>query len=351
MKPERLKELVEKLSSARIGVLGDFFLDHYLVVDPKLAEPSVETGKVAHQVEAIRSQAGAAGTVINNLSALGVEKLFAFGVTGEDGYGWQLRNLLNELGCGTEGLVTCHDLLTPVYIKPVDRGRQGLSAEHSRYDIRNRRATPEKVTQAVLEQVERRLPELDALILVDQVENESCETVTPLVREWFQRLASHATSTLFWADSRFHIDEFRGVWIKPNHYEVMGHVPTGPTDRVDFSEIKKGLPRLRSRNGAPVTVTLGQDGMWISDPLPKQLPAFPIEGPVDSTGAGDSVTAGMVAALCVGATHEEAGWIGNLVASITVMQLGTTGTASPSQVFAQLNEWRTRCPDLFSGLP
>ena len=135
-------------------------------------------------MEAIRSQAGAAGTVMNNLSALGVGILFAFGVTGQDGYAWQLRRLLQELGCHTEGLVACGDLITPVYVKPVDRGRQGLSAEHSRYDIRNRHATPEKVTRDVLEQVERQLPALDALNIVDQIENERCEPVTPLVREW-----------------------------------------------------------------------------------------------------------------------------------------------------------------------
>ncbi|HND52485.1 MAG TPA: PfkB family carbohydrate kinase, partial [Pirellulaceae bacterium] len=47
---------------------------------------------------------------------------------------------------------------------------------------------------------------------------------------------------------------------------------------------------------------------------------------------GDSATAGIVASLLAGASPEEAAAVGNLVASITVQQLGTTGTASPAQV-------------------
>ena len=71
MDPARLAELVARFASLEIGVLGDFFLDKYLDVDPRLAELSVETGKTAHQVAAIRHSPGAAGTVVCNLAALG----------------------------------------------------------------------------------------------------------------------------------------------------------------------------------------------------------------------------------------------------------------------------------------
>ncbi|HRE99068.1 MAG TPA: hypothetical protein PLI18_01035, partial [Pirellulaceae bacterium] len=71
MTPERLDQLLDRFSTLRIAVLGDYFLDSYLDVDPALAEPSVETGKVAHQVVGVKHSAGAAGTVVNNLAALG----------------------------------------------------------------------------------------------------------------------------------------------------------------------------------------------------------------------------------------------------------------------------------------
>jgi bifunctional ADP-heptose synthase (sugar kinase/adenylyltransferase) len=46
--------------------------------------------------------------------------------------------------------------------------------------------------------------------------------------------------------------------------------------------------------------------------------------------------AGIVSALCVGATVPEAGEIGCLAAGVTIQQLGTTGTASREQI-ARLN--------------
>ena len=63
MTPQRLEELIARFPSRRIAVMGDFFLDKYLDVDPALAEPSVETGKTAHQVVSVRATPGAAGTV------------------------------------------------------------------------------------------------------------------------------------------------------------------------------------------------------------------------------------------------------------------------------------------------
>lgn len=348
MNSDRIGEMVHAFPSVKIGVLGDFFLDHYLEVEPALAEPSVETGKVAHQVVAQRSSAGAAGTVVNNLAALGVQHLFAFGAIGDDGYGSQLECELKKIGCSTEGLVASPDIMTPVYMKPVDRGRKGLDAEHSRYDIRNRMPTPETVIARVLANTEARLAELDALIVVDQIEDEWCETVTPVVRDWLKLKTRGTTKTIFWADSRFHITDFRGAWIKPNQFEAVGQVPQGPEDQVNRDALAEALVRLRQNNGAPVTVTLGDKGLWISDPTPKHLPAFPVDGPIDTTGAGDSLTAGMVAALCTGASQEEAGWMGNLVASITIEQLGTTGTASPQKVLERFNKWQTACPEHFS---
>ena len=62
------------------------------------------------------------------------------------------------------------------------------------------------------------------------------------------------------------------------------------------------------------------------------VPTFRTKGEVDIVGAGDSATAGIVAALCAGASPAEAAVVGNIVASITVEQLGTTGTASQDDV-------------------
>jgi hypothetical protein len=46
--------------------------------------------------------------------------------------------------------------------------------------------------------------------------------------------------------------------------------------------------------------------------------------------------------LAGGATLPEAGLLGNLVASITVQQLATTGVARPAELFPRLEMWQSQ---------
>ena len=68
----RWETLLQEFPRKKILVLGDFFLDRYLEIDAALDEPSLETGLTAYQVVGTRLSPGAAGTVANNLVALGV---------------------------------------------------------------------------------------------------------------------------------------------------------------------------------------------------------------------------------------------------------------------------------------
>jgi sugar/nucleoside kinase (ribokinase family) len=47
---------------------------------------------------------------------------------------------------------------------------------------------------------------------------------------------------------------------------------------------------------------------------------------------------GLVAALCAGGTLAEAALVGNLAASLTIQQLGETGTATRAQILARFEE-------------
>src|SRR5438874_3661096 len=99
-----LRQVLERIPSLTVGVLGDLFLDRYLEIDAALTEPSLETGLDAYQVVGVRPSPGAAGTVINNLIALGVEQVHALAVIGDDGEGYELRQALQDLrrvGLGT----------------------------------------------------------------------------------------------------------------------------------------------------------------------------------------------------------------------------------------------------------
>ncbi|MCA9185585.1 MAG: carbohydrate kinase [Planctomycetales bacterium] len=332
MTPERLKSLIASFPQARIAVLGDFFLDKYLTVDAELAETSVETGKVAHQVIGMRCSPGAAGTVVGNLAALGAQHLCAIGYTGDDGESWELRRGLVRLGCRCDDLAVCEERFTPTYLKPHDSRIAGLPGEHSRYDTKNRQATPPHIEDAMIAALQGCLPDVDAVIVLDQVDEPECGCVTTRVREAVNMAASRNADIVFWADSRARIHDFRHVTIKANEFEAMGIYQPPPGTCVTDEELQPHIVRLRASNGAPIVVTRADRGVLVSDPDWTVVPAVKVAGPIDSTGAGDSFTAGSVLALCAGATLAEAAEVGTLVASITIQQLGTTGTASPEQL-------------------
>jgi sugar/nucleoside kinase (ribokinase family) len=79
--------------------------------------------------------------------------------------------------------------------------------------------------------------------------------------------------------------------------------------------------------------------MWIGQPAQESLlvSAPRVPGPVDTVGAGDAASAGLACALAGGANVEESAAFANIVASITIQQIGVTGTATPGQVRQQ---WR-----------
>ena len=339
MKRSRLAELTDRFPSCRVAVLGDFFLDQYLDVAPALEERSLETGKRAHQVAAVRSSPGAAGTVVNNLASLGCGRVHALGVTGDDGQGFELRQCLERVGCTIRGLRRGKALMTPTYLKPRDRSRKGLSGEHERYDIRPRDPIPPDLLQETLADLEVLLDRVDAVIIEDQVEEPSLGVVTEWVRDALANLARRQPRVLFWADSRAHIHRFRRMILKPNQFEAMRNAAPGTEEKVPTESIRRILPRFRARNGAPICVTLGEAGALVTDPETTRVPAVQVEGPVDVTGAGDSFTAGAVLALCSGASLPEAALVGNLAASVTIRQLAVTGTATRRQLTRQLVRW------------
>lgn len=335
----RLKELLDRFTTRRVVVIGDFFLDKYLDVDPGMVEYSVESGKQAHQVVRIRHSPGAAGTVVQNLASLEAGTIQTIGIVGDDGEAFDLFQDLRRLGCKTQGLIRSKDRMTPTYLKPRDMTNPELSGEHDRYDTKNRTPTPPSLVRQVIAALDAVLPEVDAVEISDQVEMDDCGVITSEVRGALAERAAKYPQVAFLVDSRTHIHEFRKVIIKPNQFEAVGWAGPLPGDEVGEKELGEAMLRLRQINQAPVLVTCGPRGMMVSDPEPTLVRGVVLTGKLDITGAGDSSSAGAVLALSSGATLAEAALVGNLVASITIQQLATTGTATRDQVLERLEFW------------
>ena len=179
---ERLTALLARFPGLRVAVAGDLFLDQWFHIDPALDEPSVETGLTAWQVTRRRAAAGAAGTVINNLRALGVGRVYAVGFTGEDGDGWVMCRLLEAQGVDVTHMVTVPERMTPSYMKPLFE-REGGLAEGNRLDVKNREQTPAWVEDRIIASLTKLAGEVDAIIALDQLTEANTGVWTARVRD------------------------------------------------------------------------------------------------------------------------------------------------------------------------
>src|SRR5436190_21277407 len=126
MNGERFQSITAQYPRLRIAIVGDFCLDRYLEIDPARQETSIETGLPVHNVVNVRSQPGAAGTILNNLAALGIGSIYPVGFAGEDGEGFELRaSLRNRCGVQLDHFWQTDQRRTFTYCKPlvVETGR------------------------------------------------------------------------------------------------------------------------------------------------------------------------------------------------------------------------------------
>jgi rfaE bifunctional protein kinase chain/domain len=327
------------LPSLTIGVVGDLFLDRYLDLDAELTEPSLETGLDAYQVVRVRSYPGAAGTVMNNLVALGVGRVLPVAVVGDDGEGYELRQaLLAQRMVDLAYLHADRSRRTPTYTKPMLQERGQPARELNRLDIKNRRPLGAAAERYVLTTLDAIWNQVDALVVLDQVSEAECGVVTTKVRERLADLGRSQPGKLILADSRERIGLFRCLAVKPNQGECCKAV--GQT-----TDVTEAVAELAKRGGRPVFCTAGDKGIILCDPgrdAPVVVPAYAVTCPIDPVGAGDSTGAGIVCARAAGATLEQAAAFGNLIASITVQQIGVTGTASPAQVRDRWHQVRAK---------
>lgn len=333
---EELKSLLSGFKDVRILVVGDFYLDAYWYIDKTLSTLSLETPWHNNPVVDQRYSPGAAGTVTNNLKALGIGTVYTIGVIGEDGFGQTLLKELDESGCITDFMITASNCVTPTYLKPIHRGYEDIEYEGPRFDIENRTPLPENVEEEILKALNECIPSVDGIIIGDQMPHENYGVITERVREALCGLASSYKNKIFFADSRNRIDRYKSLIIKPNRFEAQRAIdPHWDAKTVDIETAKNCAIKLAKQTQNPVFVTLGEDGMLVhqNDQL-THIPGIKIDAKIDTVGAGDSVTAGIVPTLCsLGkAKAVQAAYVGNLVASITITKIGTTGVAYPEEI-------------------
>jgi len=203
----RLKTILNNFRDQRILVVGDFYLDAYWYIDKTRSTLSLETPWHTNPVVEQRYSPGAAGTVTNNLKALGVGTVYTLGVIGEDGFGGTLRNCLQANGCSTDFMVQATGWVTPTYLKPIHRGSEDVETEGPRFDIENQAPMPASIEDSVIEALQTCLPLVDGIIIGDQMPLENLGVVTTRVREALCASAVLFPEKVVFADSRTRIGE------------------------------------------------------------------------------------------------------------------------------------------------
>lgn len=318
----------------RITVVGDFCLDRYFDIDPALAETSLETGLPVHNVTGIRCFPGAAGTIVNNLAALGAGRIRPVGLAGEDGEGWELRRALSRLpGVDLNFFITSPDVRTFTYSKPLLHRAGQPPEELSRLDLKNWSPTSTRWQTALGDALRSAAVDGDAIIVLDQVDAPGTGVVTSHLLGILDELRRSHPECIVLGDSRRSLSDWPPMIFKMNARELglmSGHA-VGTVDSV-----KRAVSQMATRNQCPAFTTLAEQGIVGAQPNAPAIhvPAYPVRGPIDIVGAGDAVTANLTMALAAGIPLRESMELAMAAASHVIHQLGTTGTASVKDLCA-----------------
>ena len=144
---------------------------------------------------------------------------------------------------------------------------------------------------------------------------------------------------IFFVDSRAFSNEFRNMIVKCNNHELIA-MTENSCDPEDPEALRQQANALGKQNNASFVVTRGSKGiMLFENDRMESVDGVKVTGPLDIVGAGDSTSAGFVLGLTRGLSRRQAAMVGCCVSSITIQQIGTTGTATVPQVLTRLEKY------------
>lgn len=328
MKSQLLQEVVDRISKVKIAIVGDFCLDAYWFIDESASEISIETGQPTRPVSQQKYSLGGAGNVANNLAAMNVKDIRAFGVIGNDPFGVEMVSIMKAAGIDSRNLVVQNEgWSTHVYIKPY-----AGELEQSRIDFGNFNSLSGITAGLLIQKLIGEVNDVDLVIVNQQV-------LSGIHTEYFRQKLVEAINLfpdkIFIADSRNFTDYYKGAYRKMNDNEAVRlcGIARGPDETVPYSEVLRAAENLYERYRKPLLITRGSKGSIITDDKGiSEIAGLMIISRVDTVGAGDSYLAGAAAALAAGYSLETAAELGTYVAGVTVQKLFQTGTATPEEI-------------------
>jgi D-glycero-beta-D-manno-heptose-7-phosphate kinase len=324
--PPRVRRFLAAAAKARVLVLGDVMLDHFLWGKVDRISPEAPVPVVEFQDESFVP--GGAGNVARNLADLNAHTEL-FSVVGDDEAAHKLKEILKRERVNCGGLLTSADRVTSIKTRIIAHRQQVV-----RVDRERRNYLDSATTARLLEALEEGLQNGDAVILGDYAKGVVTQHLVDQVRIICRR---------------------RGAWLsvdpKPSHHLNLARVSLLTPNRKEAFELA-GIPDsspaalplkdanlmgvadklLTDLEPAVLLITLGDHGMLLCQrgKGPIHIPTVAREV-FDVSGAGDTVIATFTLAIVAGASPHEAAILSNHAAGIVVGKLGTA-TVRPDEL-------------------
>ncbi|MBV8885307.1 MAG: D-glycero-beta-D-manno-heptose-7-phosphate kinase [Chroococcidiopsidaceae cyanobacterium CP_BM_RX_35] len=320
---ERLFQLLERFSQARVLVVGDLTLDEFLT--GQVERISREAPVLILRHETTRRVPGGGANAVYNLAQLGA-KVKAVGLLGKDEQGQSLRHLFESAGIDTSGMLIDPDRPTVTKTRISGHSRQSVTQQIVRIDRKSDELPDSELQMQLANYIRQHLDTVDAVVCSDYGDGVLTQPVIAAV-------LSHPQTIV---DAQKHIQRYQGATIftpnLPEAEQAVGYPITNPQ-----SLRQAGQDLLNLTQAQQILITRGEEGMSLFDRdcIEHHIPAFNRTKVFDVTGAGDTVVTALTLGLTAGASFWEAAVLGNLAASIVVRQFGTT-TTTPTEMKAAL---------------
>jgi rfaE bifunctional protein kinase chain/domain len=314
-------DLVRKLGSARVVVIGDLIADEY--VYGRVARVSREAPVLILEYDSTEVVPGGAGNAANNVAALG-GAVRLVSLVGRDEPGRRAERALSRR-VERRGLVRPAGFRTPVKTRILAGGIHSAKQQVVRIDRLSDRSIADETRAAVARAARAAVTDADAVLISDY----GSGLVTPaLAREIWEGVRGRRVPVL--VDSRYALTRYRGLTAcAPNESEVEQALGVRIDDNLRVLE-RAGRQILARTRMQAVVITRGSRGMAVFEPGRKtvHIPIFGSDQIADVTGAGDTVMATLTLALAAGTSVVEAARLANVAGGLVVMKRGTATVAA-----------------------
>lgn len=318
---QEFSSVIAALQGKRILVIGDMVADIYL--DGRISRISREAPVLVLEQVGEKIVAGGAANVVNNIATLG-GTVYAAGLVGADKGAKGLRDILEQNGAHTEGMLTDPSRPTISKTRIIAGGRATVSQQIVRIDKESREPMSPVLEAEMERYLKKVLPEIDGVVISDY----GAGTVTEgLQQALITYCRQHDLPSI--VDSRYAIRRFRHIgYVKQNDAELAAAV--GRSLHGTEEIIAAGRELLQDLEADGVLVTRGELGMILieKDGAVHDIPVSDKSEVFDVSGAGDTCVATVILALAAGVQPARAAELSNIASGIAVRKLGTSTVSS-----------------------